>query len=254
MKFKKSFFIALMIVLCYGSIKKFVLDKPLTLKEQIYNPIVYIENETSKGVGSGVIVHQSPKKDGKHIYIGVTVYHILIVEEENINVTIDSSTGMVIQTSQMEKKYSARFFIDGKYTEKMEVKIIEEHPDLDMAMFGFESELSIKPAAYATPHMYKKLEFMQEVYVVGNALGEIPFVSKGNFVTKISHEGNTVLVTSANIINGCSGGGLFAKIDGRFRLIGVIQRYRMNGFSEMNDPVYYMSGHGSLENLEVFNE
>jgi S1-C subfamily serine protease len=226
-------------------------NKILSVKQQIQDPVILLVNAVDGSHGSAVIVYRGPEENGLYTYIAVTVDHVLEVAMPEVIVTIDIESELLLQQFNEPESLFVRFYEGNlSFGKEIVAKSINRFPEKDLAIIGFETDVFVEPAKYASPNQIKNLDFLQEVYAVGFPMQQM-FITKGNIVEQLSDGEQTVIATNANIMQGFSGGGLFAKKGDEFLLIGVAQKYMVNMYND--DPLYWVSGFGSILNLEIFN-
>jgi len=205
MRIPDKFFVGLLLVLAFSGIV--LLDHLVTpapsfqnaykISQEISDCVVRIEDHEG-GYGSGVVIRQA---DTAMI---LTAFHV-IDGAKTLKVSHrDSMTGALLQT-------------DGKV-----VRVDRVH---DLAL------VETKPiwpgsALLVTYEQYDgDLTSFQECLQAGYPLlTETVHISYG-LICNLDDHGR--LRTSAPIVYGNSGGGVFAKIDGKWRLIGILQAVRL---------------------------
>jgi S1-C subfamily serine protease len=161
------------------------------------------------GIGSASIIY-SRSYGGKATTYFLTNYHV-----------ISEANTIVIETFD----YNNNKDIVGVY--QVEAKIIAHDVRRDLALLvSMNRNIIYKNIASLFPELDKddEIAIMDEVHVVGSALGKNPIITTGiinNFNADISD--CSMWGTTANIIYGNSGGGVFKWSDARnqYELIGV---------------------------------
>ena len=166
--------------------------------KQVSFSIVYIEAETAQGTvesGSGVIVKGN---------LVATNWHVVGDGEDNIRVW----------KAEKEKDRGIQIDLSGGSPSCLEATIFGRDPDQDFCLLkvpGLEGDaVEIRP--------YHDLRVGEDVYAIGNPLGETHTLSGGVISQKREDEEGRKIQTNAAISPGSSGGGLFDK---EGNLIGI---------------------------------
>ncbi len=163
-------------------------QKEVMTPVEIKKVIVSIHNSVS--AGSGVLI----SADG----LIATNYHVIKRGNTKINFV----------------KYNSKIY---------SYKIIHINKPADLALIKIEVKTEVKFARIA---LLKDFDQGEEVYAIGNPLGEDRFITKG-IISKLTFQSNHIYIgTDAAMNPGNSGGGLFLK-DGR--LIGITSYTKMRG-------------------------
>lgn len=166
--------------------------------------IVYIEADTAQGTsqGSGVIVANN---------IVATNYHVVKGGVDKIRV----------HKVEKEKDRGIRIDESGRFRE-FPAKIWDADTDRDFCLLEVPDlngeSVDIRP--------YHDLRVGEDVYAIGNPLGETLTLSGGMISQKRNERGRRVIQTNAAISGGSSGGGLFDK---EGNLIGITTESLIDG-------------------------
>ena len=121
------------------------------------------------------------------------------------------------------------------------LKVLRKLPDDDTALLQAASKdftLSTAAVEVATPEEAKKMEFGQDLMVLGYPAAEQKSVTKGNFTAVIAGVLGVKeqYQTTVPVAGGNSGGGLYTKIGDEYKLIGTTSAKRRD-----NDIMTYFS-------------
>lgn len=135
-----------------------------------------------------------------------------------------SKTGLIITNRHViEGREKIGVEIGGKVYIGEQVQVVFQHPTLDLAYL----KINLPIPAEFVPKTKKYGEYQRgdEIYSIGNPLGNYRFISKG-IISKFHYYGAVDIGFDSTALFGSSGGGLFTT-DGE--LIGVVSSTFMRG-------------------------
>lgn len=185
---------------------------------------VSVRVKVSGVTGSGTVVH-SETHEGKLETFILTSYHV-VAKRGTTRIWDILKEGFVTKKRGDDVVFVDVFIrdrgrIDGFAT--LEAEVVAESSRYDLALLKVNRGVQFKYVAkIATIEQSKFLDVFDEVYVIGCSIGMHPLPTKGELTTlDIWVKGRPMHMTNAPLIKGNSGGGLFSKIEGEWRLIGV---------------------------------
>ena len=145
------------------------------------------------------------------------------------------------------------FNYDGEEPTTHTAKIIAEDIWSDLSLLSFESDKKFQVAMTPEDDMFQQIRVFDEVFAIGCQLGQPPIPTFGIVSQIMSIKSETrikmIYVSTAQILPGSSGGGLYRKYGNHYYLIGI-----PNGISVMRGGhfVPHMSHSVSMETAKYF--
>ncbi len=197
------------------------LVQPINTKHtEMLNTVVRIQH--LKNRGSGVLIYRERTvRDIRYIYYVITNEHV-VADRFTTKANVDGVRelhGMVLA----DPGVTVRVF-NHAATKWMEYagEVIVESPENDLALVKFRTNDYLPNIAMLTnTEAVSQTEIFDPVYAVGCQLGELSIPTEGIVSGFIYRSDIMVILHTAHILPGSSGGGLFKKHNGQYHLIGL---------------------------------
>ncbi len=197
----------------------------VTLKQkEMLNTTVIVR--TRSGSGSGIIIGCSNSNTVNLFkYHVLTSAHVIYSKFAEFLREVDSITGKV-KIEVVDTGCEICIFDYQKQNwNNYNAKLVVENIGYDLAILSFVSKQELAVVKIANGDMLKQVRVFDEIFVVGCPFGFTPMPTTG-IVSEILTETNNgqeriIYGSTAQIVPGSSGGGLFKKYAGKYYLIGI---------------------------------
>lgn len=192
--------------------------------------------------GSGVIIYREyVVQDNTYVYYVITNAHVTHgrlsrkLEVDGIRgrhriITIDP--GVVIRVFSNAAADWAEY----------DAEVIVESPIDDLALIKFSTDDYLSGVVeLSDTEVMSSTEIFDPVYAVGCQLGELLIPTEGIISGFMQKDNFMLIIHTAHILPGSSGGGLFKQYDGQYRLIGLPFAVRWYNFQIMPHYSYAIS-------------
>lgn len=205
-------------------------------QKEMRNPVVLIQ--TRGGTGSGTVIDcLETDIDGVLEYRVLTNAHVVGNRFVTFLRNVNSLTGK-IKTETVDTGCAIVVFDhEEKKTYRYSSEVVDEDSLYDLAILSFLTEQKIDVARLADNQMLERVRVFDEVFAIGCPFGDIPSPTTGIISQMITGKNGkkewVIYGSTAQIISGSSGGGLFKKYDGHYFLIGIPFRAVINRMYQM---------------------
>jgi S1-C subfamily serine protease len=218
---------------------------------QMLYPVVQILGEENSG--SGVLVHREKIRDF-YVYSVLTNWHV-VKYERKIEYHVDGLRGGGKITVDGPPKIGVVVFSNVMTNWTHYVGgIVAADPTHDLALVRFTSPHDVHCLAkIASPEQLSGLQIFDNVFAIGCQLAGPPIPTKGmiaGMVTK-PETGLRIVVNTANILPGSSGGGLYKKFGDSYLLIGIPSAVQVYGMQIMSHYAFAISAMNAIEFLDA---
>jgi len=182
--------------------------------------------QTSGGSGSGTIIDcNEVEPEGTFEYRVLTNAHVTYSRFSDILSGADSLTGDIeletIDTGSMILVFNHQH----QCVRWHEAEVVGEDIQYDLAMLTFRSQEPLSIAKVATDEMLQEVRVFDDIFAIGCQLGNAPSPTTGIISAVLRGDNGVkewiIYANTSQIMPGSSGGGLFKKINGHYRLIGI---------------------------------
>lgn len=182
------------------------------LQEKVLYPIVMVKTYGSSGSGVVIWSGETPTPSKRHDTLIITNWHV--VKNELGEVDGVKKPGRVVVN--IPEYINGSEFIG---TKERPGTVIGSSQEADLALILLDDHSTQFKTVDIAP-LHKRLDIGEEVLSVGAGLGNVPFITTGILNVQFRQFGPfKALMSTAPIINGNSGGGLFLKSTNQ--LIGI---------------------------------
>lgn len=209
-------------------------------KMQMLSVVVRVNHEI--GSGSGVIIYREHvKQDNKYTYYVVTNSHV-VHNRLTSELEVDGIRGRY-RIITIDPGVVIRVFRDvaAEWTE-YNAEVVAESPTDDLALIKFSTDDFLSGVVeLADTEVVSSVEVFDQVYAVGCQLGELLIPTEGIISGFVRQDNLMLIIHTAHVLPGSSGGGLFKQYDGQYRLIGLTFAVRSYNFQILPHYSYALS-------------
>jgi len=204
------------LVLCFLGSTSYASDADTKRREMLYTS-VYVSVETMDGSGT-IIGKVNTEMDGVFRYSVLTNEHVI---RGRFASDPKSPTGRVDKGCAVWT-----FDHDANSYEQYPASIIAENKEVDIALLSFNSSEVLSVATFATKKMLDEIAVFDEVFAIGcNLKDDFPGPTIGIIslvhTERMGEVDVVIYASTAQIVPGASGGGLFKEYDGHYYLVGI---------------------------------
>lgn len=213
--------------------------KPIN-KMKMLNVVVKIEHML--GGGSGVIIYREYiVEDDLYVYYVISNEHV--TNDRFISkLEVDGIRGRYQIITTDPGVIVTVFNNDDTYCTEYDAEVIVEEPLYDLALMKFTTQDYISDIAkLSDTEVVSDSKIFDPVYAVGCQLGELVIPTEGIISAFIDENDLSLIIHTAHILPGSSGGGLFKKYNGQYHLIGLPFAVRWYNFQIIPHYSYAIS-------------
>jgi S1-C subfamily serine protease len=210
---------------------------------------VTVRIKAEKAWGSGTVIYSGKDAEGVyHTYV-LTCHHV-VADNIKVDIRFDSRVGYDIKKetripAEVEFFYYNKLSICQGVSGSMKADIVAYDVDGDTALLKLRRDSKVDFIANLFPKGKEaEVHVFDEVWACGAALAHEPIATHGiiNFMNELIDEGVEYWMSSAQIIFGNSGGGIFrySRERGKYEYLGIPARMdvSISGFS--SSPITHM--------------
>lgn len=215
------------------------MEEIVKVHEQILYPTVLVR--TAKAGGSGTVIYSEPHHDGEgyHSFV-LTNYHVIddaISFSSDFDPLVGRDVKRPIKQEVQVGFYTYRHLSQQESVASRRAEIVHWDKARDLALLELHGRAKVEHVATLFPETGKHLYMMQTLVAVGCSLGHKPLPSEGKLSSLDERiENQPRIMSSAQIIYGSSGGGLYTLSDKELVGIPCAGDVVLTGFSAQMIP------------------
>jgi len=209
-------------------------------KTEMLNVVVRLKHLA--GLGSGVLIYRERTvRNIRYVYYVITNEHV-VASRFATKLNVDGARklyGMVLADPGVTIRVFSNAVTEWK---EYDGEVIAESPENDLALIKFQTSDYLPNITMLTDtEAVSQTEIFDSVYAVGCQLGELSIPTEGIVSGFIFQNNLMLIIHTAHVLPGSSGGGLFKKHDGQYHLIGLPSAIRRYNFQLIPHYSYAVS-------------